>query len=173
MEVEALRVLGEALKFAPKNVQTLLITSRIQLRRSNLPAAEQAARLALNEEPENPEALTLLGQVLHETDRYDEAIVVLEQSLKAQPDNPEALNFYGVALKSVGRLDEARENILDALKLNDSMYGGYANLNDLVDFSSGVGEELFNRMEAIFESVPKPGYRPVHPAPFRLRQGAR
>ncbi|HEX5258734.1 MAG TPA: tetratricopeptide repeat protein [Sphingomicrobium sp.] len=153
-EVEALRVLGEALKFAPKNVQTLLLTAKIQLRRSNLQAAEQATRLALQEEAENAEALTVLGQVLHETDRYDEALEVLDRALKKAPDNPEALNFYGVALKSVGRLDEAREHILKALKLNDSMYGAYANLNDLVDFSKGIGEELFNRMEAIFESIP-------------------
>jgi tetratricopeptide (TPR) repeat protein len=155
-EIEALRILGEALKFAPKNVQTLLLTAKIQLRRNNLPAAEQAARLAMNEDRENPEALTLLGQVLHETDRYDEALDVLDRALKKAPENPEALNFYGVALKSVGRLDEAREYILKALKLNDSMYGAYANLNDLVDFSEGVGEELFNRMEAIFESVKNP-----------------
>ena len=152
-EVEALRVLGEALKFAPKNVQTLLLTAKIQLRRSNLQAAEQATRLALQEEPENAEALTVLGQVLHETDRYDEALEVLDRALKKAPQNAEALNFYGVALKSVGRLDEAREHILKALKLNDGMYGAYANLNDLVDFSEGIGEELFNRMEAIFESV--------------------
>ena len=152
-DVEALRVLGDSLKFAPKDVQTLVITARIQLRRHSLPEAEQGARLALNEEPENPEALTLLGQVLHETDRYDQAIDVLEHALKVRPDNPETLNFYGVALKSVGRLEEARESILKALKLNDAMYGGYANLNDLVDFSSGVGEELFNCMEATLEAV--------------------
>ena len=153
-EIEALRILGEALKFAPKNVQTLLITARIQLRRSNLPAAEQAARLALKEDPENAEALTVLGQIFHETDRYEEAIEVLEKGLAAKPDAPEALNFYGVALKSVGRLDEARDNILKAIKLNDSMYGAYANLNDLVDFSKGPGEELFNRIEAMLEAVP-------------------
>ena len=152
-EVEALRVLGEALKFAPTNVQTLLLTSKIQLKRNNLQAAEQATQLALKEENENPEALTILGQVLHETDRYDEALDVLDRALKKAPENPEALNFYGVALKSVGRLDEAREYILKALKLNDAMYGAYANLNDLVDFSEGIGEELFNRMDAIFESV--------------------
>jgi len=152
-EVEALRVLSEALKFAPKNVQTLLLTAKIQLKRNNLQAAEQATRLALGEEPENPEALTLLGQILHETDRYEEALEVLDRALNKAPDNPEALNFYGVALKSVGRLDEARTHILKALKLNDAMYGAYANLNDLVDFSEGIGEELFNRMEAIFESV--------------------
>ena len=155
-EVEALRILAEALKFAPKNVQTLLITAKIQLRRSNLQAAEQAVRLALQEEPENAEALTVLGQVLHETDRFDEALDVLDRALQKSPDNPEALNFYGVALKSVGRLDEARGYILKALKLNDSMYGAYANLNDLVDFSEGIGEELYNRMEAIFEAVPNP-----------------
>ncbi|MES2119993.1 MAG: tetratricopeptide repeat protein [Pseudomonadota bacterium] len=151
---EALRILGDALKFAPKNPQTLLITARIQLRRGALQAAEQAGRMALAGDPENPEMLTLIGQVYHETDRYDEAIEVLQKGLEKRPDNPEALNFYGVALKSVGRLEEAKEYILKALKLNDSMYGAYANLNDLVDFSEGVGEELFNRMEAILEAVP-------------------
>lgn len=153
-DVEALRVLGEALKIAPANIQTLLITARIQLRRNNLEAAEQAVRLALQQEAENADALTILGQVLHETDRYDEAIAVLDRALKAAPESPEALNFYGVALKSVGRLGEAREHILKALQLNDSMYGAYANLNDLIDFSQGVGDELFNRMQAIFEAVP-------------------
>ncbi|HEY8433087.1 MAG TPA: tetratricopeptide repeat protein [Sphingomicrobium sp.] len=153
-EVEALRVLGEALKFAADNVQTLLLTAKIQLRRNNLQAAEQAVKLALQQEPESAEAFTVLGQIYHETDRFDEALEVLDRALKKAPENPEALNFYGVALKSVGRLDEAREHILKALKLNDSMYGAYANLNDLVDFSEGIGDELFNRMEAIFESIP-------------------
>ena len=105
--------------------------------------------------------MTILGQILHETDRYDEAIECSKRRVKADPNNPEALNFYGVALKSVGRLDEAREHILKALKLNDPMYGAYANLNDLVDFSKDVGAELFDRMEAIFESVKNTGSRPV------------
>ena len=152
-EVDALRVLGDALKFAPANVQTLLITARIQNRRSNYPAAEQASRAALKGDPSNVEALVLLGQVLHETDRYDEALQVLAEAIRLAPENPEALNFYGVALKSVGRLDDAREHILKSLKINDSMYGAYANLNDLVDFSRGIGQELFNRMDAIFEAT--------------------
>ena len=155
-DVEALRILGDALKFAPTNVQTLLITARIQLRRSNLQAAEQASRAALAQEPENAEGLTVLGQILHETDRYDEAMEVLEKAVKANPNNPEALNFYGVALKSVGRLDEAREHILDALRRNHMMYGAYANLSDLVDFSKGEGEDLFNRMDSIFGSARNP-----------------
>jgi len=165
-ELDALRVLGDALKFAPKNVQTLLLTSKIQLRRGNLPAAEQGIRIAVQQEPENPEVLTVFGQVLHETDRYDEALEVLEKSIAKNDKNPESLNFYGVALKSVGRLEEARDYILKALKLNDGMYGAYANLNDLVDFSTGPGEELFNRMEAIFDSVKNPEADPFLPLHF-------
>jgi tetratricopeptide (TPR) repeat protein len=164
-EVEALRVLGEVLKFAPTNPQSLLLTARIQLRRNNHPAAEQAVRLVLQQQADNAEALTVLGQVLHETDRYDEAIGVLDQAVKANPNSPEALNFYGVALKSVGRLEEARDNILKALKINDSMYGAYANLNDLVDFSKDAGEQLFNRMDTIFESTTTPEaeqFLPLH-----------
>ncbi|HEU4499324.1 MAG TPA: sulfotransferase, partial [Sphingomicrobium sp.] len=75
------------------------------------------------------------------------------------------LNFYGVALKSVGRLDEAREHILKALQLNRGMFAAYANLNDLVDFSKDVGEELYNRMDAIFGSAANPNadhFLPLH-----------
>jgi tetratricopeptide (TPR) repeat protein len=164
-DVEALRVLGDALKVEPTNPQTLLITGRVQMRRGAHVLAEQAARAVIAKDPENAEALTVLGQLLHETDRYDEAIEVLERSLKSNPENPEALNFYGVALKSVGRLDEARDFILKALRRNDNMFGAYANLNDLVDFSEGEGEELFNRMDAIFASARNPQadhFLPLH-----------
>jgi tetratricopeptide (TPR) repeat protein len=104
--------------------------------------------------------------VLHETDRYDEAIEVLERALKANPNIPEARNFYGVALKSVGRLEEAREHILKALKLNSGMWGAYANLNDLVDFSEGEGAQLFDQMEAIFESAKNTESDPFIPLHF-------
>jgi tetratricopeptide (TPR) repeat protein len=94
--------------------------------------------------------------VLHETDRYDEALEKLERAVKGSANNPESLNFYGVALKSVGRMDEAREYMLDALRRNHMMYGAYANLSDLVDFSEGEGAELFDRMDAIFQSARNP-----------------
>jgi tetratricopeptide (TPR) repeat protein len=137
-DVEALAVLGEALKLGP-DLQTLVLTAKVQLGRGNLEAAEQAARLALEIDQESAAALTVLGQLLHDKDRYDEALEVLGQALKAAPDHAEALNFNGVALKSVGRLDEARAHIVKALELNPAMYGAYANLGDLVDFSCGSG----------------------------------
>ena len=159
-DIEALRVLSDALKMAPAHVPTLLITARTQLRRGAYQLAEQATRLALKQEPENAEALTILGQVLHETDRYEEALEVLQRAVDHSPNNPESLNFYGVALKSTGKLDEAREYILKALRGNRRMFGAYANLNDLVDFSKGEGAELFEEMDRIFKSAKNPDSDP-------------
>ncbi len=155
-DTEALRILADALKFAPTHVPTLIITARTQTRRGAHGLAEQAIRHALAQEPDNAEALTVLGQILHETDRYEEALEVLKKAVEANAESPEALNFYGVALKSVGRLDEAREFILKALKRNPNMFGAYANLNDLVNFSEGEGEELFEKMDTIFKGARNP-----------------
>src|SRR3954447_4779875 len=53
-------------------------------------------------------------------------------------------------------MDEAREYILKALKRNPRMFGAYANLNDLVDFSEGEGEDLFKKMDDVFKSARNP-----------------
>lgn len=153
-EVEALRLMAEVLKFDPRNAKTLLITARIQTKRGNYPAAEQACGMVLADDSNNAEAMTVLGQLMHETDRFEEAIAYLEKALAIDPESSDARNFYGVALKSVGRLDEAREQILAALAQNDRMYGAYANLNDLVDFSKE--EELFGKIRSIVEDAEDP-----------------
>ena len=151
-DVDALRLLTEALKLAPTDKRSLILTARIQQRRGAFAAAEQACRLALKTDPENAEAMTVLGIVLHELDQYEDALKLLEKAVELAPKNPESLNFYGVALKSVGRLDDAREQILKGIELNPNMFGAYANLNDLVDFSKE--KELYDRIEAIMEAAP-------------------
>ena len=154
--VEALAVLADALRLQADNVQTLVLTAKVQLGRGNLEAAEQAARLALQVDEEGADALTVLGQVLHDRDRFDEAVDVLGRAVTVAPGHAEAQNFTGVALKSVGRLDEARAHILKALELNPAMYAAYANLSDLIDFSDGTGAELFARMKSILEEAADP-----------------
>ena len=162
-DVEALRQLTEVLKVAPTDARALVLTARIQSRRGNFTAAEQACRLTIKEYPENAEALTVLGTVLHETDRFEEALEVLEKANELSPRNPETLNFYGVALKSVGRLDDARKQILKGVELNPNMFGAYANLNDLIDYSEE--KEIYDRIEAIMESAGEqqaPWMLPLH-----------
>ncbi|MDD3798016.1 MAG: tetratricopeptide repeat protein [Novosphingobium sp.] len=150
-DADALRQLSEALKVEPKNARSLLLTARIQSRRGNTAAAEQACQFVLAQDPDNAEALTVLGTVKHELDKFDEALALLAKAVELRPDAPETRNYYGIALKSVGRLDEAREQLLKGLEINGSMYGAYANLNDLIDFSKE--KDLFDKMETIMETV--------------------
>ncbi len=145
---DALRVLADALRIQEDNPSTLALTARVQLRRNNFEACEQAARRSLQANPKFVDAMIVLGQLFHETDRYEEAVKMLEEAIKIAPNSPEARNFYGVALKSVGRLDEGREQILQAISINSNNYGAYANLNDLVDFKDRP--DLVEAMEAIF-----------------------
>jgi tetratricopeptide (TPR) repeat protein len=150
-DVDALAQLAEALKIEGGNARSLLLTARIQSRRNSHDSAEKACKIVLSTDPHNAEALTVLGSIKHELDDYDAALKLLALAVELHPDSPEARNYYGICLKSVGRLDEAKEQLLKGLALNESMYGAYSNINDLLDFSKE--KDLFNRMEVIMESV--------------------
>lgn len=160
-DVEALREMSEVLGAEPRNEKALLLTARIQLRRGNLDAAEKACQIVLQDNPGSSEAYAALASVMHEVDRFDEAIQFLEKALELNPDNAEARNFYGVTLKSVGRLDEAREQILRAVQENDRMYGAYANLNDLIDFSKEP--ELAAKLRGFMDEAPDKNARSIIP----------
>ncbi|GAD49081.1 hypothetical protein NT2_05_00020 [Caenibius tardaugens NBRC 16725] len=153
-DVDALRQLSEALKVDARNARSLLLTARIQSRRQTYALAEQACRSVLAAEPNNAEALTVLGSIKHELDQFDEALDLLSQAVAIEPPSPEAFYFSGVCLKSVGRLDEAKAHLLKSLELNGSMYGAYANLNDLVDFSKE--KALFKKIGQIIDEVDDP-----------------
>lgn len=149
--VEALRVLGDGLKVDNKSPALLLLTARIQYARQAYELAERALKLLLSRDANNVDALTLLGQVFHETDRYVDAIATLERAVKVRPDNPEARNYLGIAFKSVGDLDRAREELLKGLELAPHMFGSYANLNDIINFSERP--DLVDNMAKIFDQV--------------------
>ena len=57
------------------------------------PGGRAGRRGTLKDEPDNADALTMLGQVLHETDRYEEAIRFSRRRSRASPNNPEALQL--------------------------------------------------------------------------------
>ena len=87
-DVDALRILTEALKIAPQATATSLFygANPAQAQQSRPPSRPRGWASPTN--PDNAEALTVLGQLLHETDRYDEAITVLEEALALTPIMP-------------------------------------------------------------------------------------
>ncbi|WP_299616411.1 XrtA/PEP-CTERM system TPR-repeat protein PrsT [Pelagibius sp.] len=72
--------------------------------------AEAALRLALEKEPDNPEAVGNLAQLLRAADRADEAVSVIEEALKQSPEDPALLLVYATLARSAG--DEAKAQSL-------------------------------------------------------------
>ena len=161
--VEALRILGDALRINSKYVPALVQTARTQLRLSNVQQAEQACRLALKLNPKSAEGLSVLGQILHETDRFAEAVKCYERALELKPDLIEANNYLGVCLKSMGRWDEARSRFTKVIELNPRAFGTYSNLADLEKFEDS--SPLLQKMQDLLpegEERTSPRFMSLH-----------
>ena len=160
---EALRVLGDALKVNSKHAPTLIQVARIQLEKGNHAQAEQAAKLAIQYDPESAESYAVYGQLLHETDRFEEALVQFDMALAKKPDLVEANSMRGICLKSMGRLDEARDQLSKTLAHHPEAYGVYANMGDLVKFEKD--SPYLKSMERILAEATDPTtkrYMPLH-----------
>jgi len=70
--------------------------------------AEDGYRAVLRLDPEQPDALNLLGLILHDKGQIDEAIALLERALSADPDFSEALVNLARAKRTTGLADDAR-----------------------------------------------------------------
>jgi tetratricopeptide (TPR) repeat protein/glycosyltransferase involved in cell wall biosynthesis len=81
--------------------------------------AGQAERLyqeILQQQPEDINALNMLGALLYQENRYEEALSQFQQVLKLQPDSPDAYNSLGVVLKAQGKAEAAADYYRKALE---------------------------------------------------------
>jgi tetratricopeptide (TPR) repeat protein len=69
--------------------------------------AEAAYRRALQIEPQNPDALALLGCVCSELKKHDEAVELIEKALKLDPQAPLFHFHLGNAFEKAGKHDRA------------------------------------------------------------------
>lgn len=93
-------------------------------------------RQALQDDPDNPDALHLLGLVVGKFGETDEAIRLILQAISR---NPGAAVFHlnlGNAFKATGRFPEALGSYGQALSLNPGFAEAHANLGDVL---AGIG----------------------------------
>ena len=69
--------------------------------------AEAVYRQVLAAQPEQPDALHLLGTLAHQHGRHDVAIALIGRAIAADPRPADYHNNLGEALRALGRLDEA------------------------------------------------------------------
>ena len=79
--------------------------------------AEACYQRVLAAQPENPDALHLIGNIAYQVGRHDVAIAMIGQAIRRNGRNPLYFSNLGLALGSQGRLDEALTRFEQALVL--------------------------------------------------------
>ncbi|MEO5351703.1 MAG: tetratricopeptide repeat protein [Magnetococcus sp. XQGC-1] len=93
-----------------------------------LDAAEAIYRKVLTIQPENPDALHLLGFICHQRNQAELAAELVGKAVALQPDRTIFLNNYGIILTSLGRREEAMECYRRALRIQPDFYMALGNL---------------------------------------------
>jgi tetratricopeptide (TPR) repeat protein len=93
-----------------------------------LDRAEALYRRALAKDPDQADALHLLGVVAYQCGRIGSAIELIERALPALPDLPDAHLNYGNALRDAGRAAQAVESYRRAVALRPDYGMAHSNL---------------------------------------------
>src|SRR5471032_537955 len=81
-----------------------------------LAEAEAIYRQILQAEPNNPEALHLLGLIANRTGNRQFAVELIGKAIAANPSNPMYYSNLGLALQAQGKFDAAAESYQKALE---------------------------------------------------------
>ena len=94
----------------------------------DLPRAESIYNQILQSDPNQPQALHLLGVIAFQGGDNERAIELIEKALSIHPDYAEAHSNLGNVLKKLGRIDEAIARYKRALALKPDYAEAYSNL---------------------------------------------
>jgi Flp pilus assembly protein TadD len=107
----ALVAYGEAAKLTPKDPEPHLAAGALLARQSNLAAAANEYRTAIDLDPASNEALTGLINVLIAGKKYSDAETALRKKLTANPQDASAHTQLARVLAAEGKNDEAAQEL--------------------------------------------------------------
>jgi protein O-GlcNAc transferase len=96
----------------------------------------------LQADPEQPDALHLLGVVALQLGRADVAVGYIGQALRHRPDHAQAHSNLGNALEGLGRLEEAAACHREALRLRPNFAEVHSNLGNVLKKQGRLGEAV-------------------------------
>jgi tetratricopeptide (TPR) repeat protein len=113
-----------------------------QLRR-----AEEIYRQILQGDPNNADALHLLGTIAFRAGKPADAISLIHKAIQKEPRNPHFYNNCGPALRELGRFDEAVVCYQECLRLDPMHPGAWYNLGKTLADAARPEEALaaYNR----------------------------
>jgi predicted O-linked N-acetylglucosamine transferase (SPINDLY family) len=114
-----------------------------------LAQAEQLYRAVLQADPQQAEALHLLGLIAYQVGHPDAAATCIGQALRLRPDFAVAHNSLGVVHKSQGRLQEAQASLRQALRLQPGYAEAHFNLGTVLHSQGQLAEAQASFRQAL------------------------
>jgi Flp pilus assembly protein TadD len=138
---------------------TTVATALLHYQRGQLPEAEAICAQALQEDPQNAEALHLLGVIAHRQGQDARAIERLRQAAAADPSQAEIHYNLGTVYQFNGRLDEAVNCFQESLKLAPDSAEACSNLGYALTALGRAGEAVEHLRRAV---AVKPTFAEAH-----------
>lgn len=134
--------------------QTLTIQQAIErgLKHHNagrLPEAESIYQQILQADPNQPNALHLLGMLAHQVGKNDIAVELITNALAHKPDYAEAHFNLAIAFKELGRLKEAAASYQKTLEINPGSAETHLNLGSVLKEMGQLGEAVTSYQKAL------------------------
>ncbi len=107
-----------AIAIRPDDIYYRINLAKAYFEIGRLVEAFESYNNALQLDPENPDALNMVGVILLGWGRIDEAIRVFEKAVELHPDDYKLLNGYASALLQIGDIDKAISYFEKALEFN-------------------------------------------------------
>ena len=141
------------------DISQLLQTGLEHHRSGRLQQAEASYRSILQQQPDHPDALHLLGVMAHQIGRNDAAVELIEKAIKVNPGEPDFFNNCGEAYRALGQYQQAMERYRQALVIRPDFAGAINNLgNALKDL--GRLEEAVEQYQKVLAI--EPGFVMAH-----------
>lgn len=114
-----------------------------------LSEAESLYQRMLQAEPDQPDALHLLGVISHQVGKNNTAVDYISRALAIQPDHAEAHMNLGNALQALDRFDEAEFSYKKALAIKPVSAEAHYNLANLLQAQGKLEDAMANYHKAL------------------------
>jgi tetratricopeptide (TPR) repeat protein len=126
----------------------LLSAGRQHHQAGRLAEAEACYRRVLAAQPDDAEALHLLGIIAHQAGRHDLAVGLISQAIKQNGQNAAHFCSLGIALKNQGKLDEAVTAYRQAIRIKPDLAEAHSNLGIALHDQGNLDEAVSACREA-------------------------
>jgi predicted O-linked N-acetylglucosamine transferase (SPINDLY family) len=115
----------------------------------DLPQAEQLYRAILQADPNQVDALHLLGVIAYQAGHHEQAAASIGQALRLQPNAAEMHNNLGMVFQAQGKLAEAQDCYRQALRLQPGFAAAHYNLGNVLKDQGQLDEAAACYQQAV------------------------